>query len=267
MTGPDGALWFTDNGAPGGYFTVGRITTSGVISGYSYTPPNPGAFTLTSLDIASGPDGRLWFTSSDRGSNVIGRVTTTGTFRMFPGDINNPEDITAGPDGALWFTNYDYPTGGNSIGRITTSGSVTTYAGSGIDDALYIAAGPDGAMWFSDDHRIDHKGYAIGRITTDGQVTTYTGDGIGEPFDITAGPDGAMWFNNFVSIEGPANIGRITTDGQVTTYPIDGVTYVYSITSGPDGGAVVHRVRRDRSRTDRLRRGRPDHDQRKRDDL
>ena len=135
----------------------------------------------------------------------------------------------------MWFTNYDYPTGGNSIGRITTSGSVTTYSGSGIDGALYIAAGPDGALWFSDDHRIDHKGHAIGRITTDGKVTTYTGDGIGEPFDITAGPDGAMWFDNFKTIEGPANIGRITTDGRITTYPIDGATFVYSMTAGPDG--------------------------------
>ena len=102
-TGPDGALWFTNGGNPpiafdggsfsfgGGTSSIGRITTSGVVT--SYTAPSinsPGV-------ITAGPDGALWFTNGE-----------TGLFSI-------------GEDGS-------FSSGSSaSIGRITTSGVVTTY--------------------------------------------------------------------------------------------------------------------------------------------
>jgi virginiamycin B lyase len=67
------------------------------------------------VSITAGPDGALWFADTN---SSIGRITTTGTVRLFHGPgIDEPDGITAGPDGALWFTNA----GDSSIGRITTA--------------------------------------------------------------------------------------------------------------------------------------------------
>ena len=57
-------MWFTNNGNN----SIGRITTSGVIS--NYTAPS-----IDAPDgITAGPDGALWFTNL--GNNSIGRITT-----------------------------------------------------------------------------------------------------------------------------------------------------------------------------------------------
>ena len=95
VTGPDGNLWFTDQGAS----TIGRITPGG---------PTITQFPILSmfgtLGIASGFDGRLWFT--ERNDSQIGRITTDGlTVGEFPIPFGlEPLLITRGPDGALWFT-------------------------------------------------------------------------------------------------------------------------------------------------------------------
>ena len=57
--GPDGNLWFTDQGTTK---AIGRITTAGQITEFS-TGLNAGSLPL---GIAAGPDGNLWFT--DQGS-------------------------------------------------------------------------------------------------------------------------------------------------------------------------------------------------------
>jgi streptogramin lyase len=159
--GPDGALWFTNSGIPSLHAagSIGRITTGGVVTGYT----GPG---ISNPDgITAGPDGALWFTNET--NNSIGRITTGGVVTNYTGTgISIPNGITAGPDGALWFTNY----GNNSIGRITTGGVVTNYTGTGINPGG-ITAGPDGALWFT------NAGNSIGRNTT-----------------VTIGPDGALWF-------------------------------------------------------------------------
>src|SRR6266508_1365537 len=57
------------------------------------------------IEIASGPDGNLWFTELD--GNRIGRITTAGLITEFPVP-DPPIAIAAGPDGNLWFVgNFD----------------------------------------------------------------------------------------------------------------------------------------------------------------
>jgi len=100
--GPDGNLWFTDEGNK-----IGRITTAGVIT----------EFTAHSGEgITAGPDGALWFTDP---AGKIGRITTAGAVTEFtiPTANSFPLGITAGPDGNVWFTEVS----GGKIGRITTS--------------------------------------------------------------------------------------------------------------------------------------------------
>ncbi|MFJ9314000.1 hypothetical protein ACIRN4_07410 [Pimelobacter simplex] len=65
--GPDGALWWAEDGA------IGRITTTGVVSRVRIAPWQP-------RDLAFGPDGRLWFV--DRNANRVGAITITSS--LFP---------------------------------------------------------------------------------------------------------------------------------------------------------------------------------------
>ena len=240
-TGPDGALWFTNDGDN----TIGRITTSGVVS--TFSDPSVDA---NPTSIAAGPDGNLWFTNS--GSNSIGCMTTSGAVTIFTSlNINGPNVITPGPDGNLWYTND----GDNTVGRITTSGIATSFGAPSINVPGGITAGPDGALWFTNGGEpavilggssfSDDGASSIDRITTSGVVTSFTSPSIIGPGSITAGPDGALWFTNgqdslsgfgllardkglrppvryrvthFLSSGVNASIGRITTSGAISIY-------------------------------------------------
>ena len=134
--GPDGALWFTEEGyhAPDG---IGRITTDGQYQSWSL-PGHPGP-----SRIVAGPDGELWFTESNR--SAIGQITTAGKISAFPLLAGvTAHDITPGPDGALWFTTD------SCIGRMTTSGQATTWPVRGAVGLNGIVAAPDGSFWLAD---------------------------------------------------------------------------------------------------------------------
>jgi hypothetical protein len=108
-TGPDGALWFTENGGN----KIARITTAGVITEF----PIPTADS-NPTGITAGPDGALWF--AEASADKIGRITTEGVITEFPITAGSfPTDITTGPDGALWFPEYH----AGQIGRINDHGS------------------------------------------------------------------------------------------------------------------------------------------------
>ncbi len=214
--GPDGALWFTNQGTN----SIGRISTTDVVT--NYTDPSIN----WPLGIAGALDGALWFTN--QGTDSIGRIdaTTHAVTNYTDASISAPLGIATGSDLALWFTN----SGNNSIGRI----DATTYAVTDYTDPSTtiiapdgIAAGSDGALWFTNGNN------SIGRIdATTHAVTNYTGTGISNPVGITSGPDGALWFTNY----GNNSIGRIdATTHAVTNYPDPSISGPAGITSGPDG--------------------------------
>ncbi|MGH7734442.1 MAG: virginiamycin B lyase family protein, partial [Gemmatimonadales bacterium] len=62
--GPDGALWFEDNGGPG---FIGRIAPDGTLT--RYTSP----YLDDPVGLTVGPDGALWF--ADLGNDTIGQIT------------------------------------------------------------------------------------------------------------------------------------------------------------------------------------------------
>src|SRR5215469_9415962 len=94
VTGPDGALWFTDD--TGNFDGIGRITPAGEFKIYT------SAHIFGPEGITAGPDGALWFTN--RGNGSIGRITTSGNITYYPLSARvTPYWITAGRDGALWF--------------------------------------------------------------------------------------------------------------------------------------------------------------------
>ncbi len=222
-TGPDGALWFTEETSN----KIGRITPSGSITEFSLPAPNSGPGAIT-----KGPDGNIWFTeTTDANGSKIGRITTSGTVTEYtvPPSDSYLEGITTGPDGNIWFTDGRKGT----IGRITPAGAITEYPNiAETPDA--ITTGPDGNLWVT-----DLQG-RVWRITVQGQATPFAVPTSSPTYTcgITAGPDGILWFMNF------ASVGRITTDGSITEFAIPGAGTEAAghpgncaITSGPDGNA------------------------------
>ena len=225
--GPDGELWFTRTSAK----TVSQITTAGVLTTFSVSPPENSAVN----DIAAGPDGNVWLAAGER----IYRITPASSITAFqvPSDLRSSE-ITAGPDGNMWFTS-DNIWDREKIIRITPAGVITGEFNlptrlPGISD---ITAGPDGNLWFSE--RGLHK---IGRMTPAGFVTEFSLPSADwRPWSVTTGPDGNIWFVE----KGPSD-GFVKINGvHVAQYKDDKIGRVTLSVPGLQAGAVFSSVQAD----------------------
>lgn len=216
--GPDGALWFTEEGTS----RIGRMTASGGFAGEVTIPnsanpvPCSDPLFVPPLDqITVGSDNRLWFTEPR--DNQIGSIDpfNPSTSLVEYGTANGltpgaqPEGITRGPDGKIWFTEA----GLGKIGRLDPAASpaITEYPnvalGGGPSD---ITAGPDGALWFT-----EAVAGSIRQITTSGLVSSpFPATAGSGPSGITSGP-GGLWFTE----SNTNTIGRITTGGVVSEFP------------------------------------------------
>jgi streptogramin lyase len=199
VEGPDGNLWFTEQGRD----NIGRITPTGTLTEFPIPNSNVMPFGIT-----NGPDGNLWFTNFPAGTatvGAIGRITTAGVITLFSAEgLQVPLGITAGPDGNLWFVDAV----SQAIGYCTTSGSIKEFAlTSNPTSALRgITTGPDSNLWFTDFG--DNK---IGKITTGGKFMEYDTAAGSQPTGILA-RSGSLLFGE----PGTANIGQSTTSGSIT---------------------------------------------------
>jgi len=112
ITGPQGSLWFADNG----YSEIVRVELNPVRrTAFPFVGPS---------GLAAGPDGNIWITVPGR--RAIARLTPSGVFTEFglPTPQSDSLGIVAGPDGNLWFTEPEH----GAIGRITPDGVVTEFA-------------------------------------------------------------------------------------------------------------------------------------------
>ncbi len=93
--GPDGALWFTDQGLN----EIGRLGSDGTISYFSIPTAASGLAAIT-----TGCDGALWFTEQQ--ANKIGRITTAGKVSEYAVPTPNAGvgDIAGCLGGAIFFT-------------------------------------------------------------------------------------------------------------------------------------------------------------------
>ena len=173
--GPDGALWFTNDGndRSGGSRPAAR------------SPPTATRASAP-RGIVAGPDGALWFTNKRQQLDRADHHQRDG-HQLHRHRHQQPGGITAGPDGALWFTNHGNARSGGSPPRAT----VTNFTGAGISDPTGIAAGPGRRPVV---HQRGQR--SIGRITTAGAVTNFTDAEHRRPDGDHAGPDGALWFTN-----------------------------------------------------------------------
>jgi streptogramin lyase len=163
--GPDNALWFIDYGTDAATGmtpqpSIGTITTSGAIKEYQLT----NSHTLGAQSfLSAGPDGALWFTTSD---GYLGRITTAGTLSYYQIPIPTGststvgQGIVTGPDNDIWFaeesTNATTAATSGQTGRFTPATaifqqfSIPTPNGGQSPDPLAITVGPDNALWFTD---------------------------------------------------------------------------------------------------------------------
>jgi streptogramin lyase len=223
--GPDGALWFTTHGNPGG---IGRITLDGSITEFP-AGSVPGFTDNTDpADIVTGPDGALWFTEQ-AATGAIARFdpaterVTEYTDTLTPNA--EPTGIALGPDGNMWFTLRTKA----AIGRITPAGDITEFHAGlpGSSEPNDIAAGPDGNLWFT---VVD----GVGRIDPGtGKITIFT-EGLvpgGAPHSIVAASNGKLYFTQ----PDGGRIGRVTTDGKLEEYD-DGISAGARPTGIAEGG-------------------------------
>src|SRR5580693_2010665 len=83
--GPDGNVWFVEEGG-----SVGKITPSGTVTQYALPSTSNTGVGPVPLGITTGQDGNLWFTEAAVGN--VGRITPSGTITIFPltGNLNIP---------------------------------------------------------------------------------------------------------------------------------------------------------------------------------
>jgi streptogramin lyase len=232
--GPDGNLWFAEQGAD----RIGRITPSGVVTEFSEGIA-PGS---APAQITVGADGNLWFTES--GGSRIGRITPQGVITELATRFTG-FGIAAGVDGNVWFTEKMFMGG---IERITPTGIVTRFGAPNITMRDQITAGPDGNLWVTETFLPMgvNVGFSIWAVSTDGEYLL-AGPGSGaaqSPGGITVGPDSNLWVTRTVptyaagAVDPGLWIDKMTVNGVLTSYftglpvprrPDPGITL------GPDG--------------------------------
>jgi virginiamycin B lyase len=231
--GPDGNLWFADNGTT----AIGQITTAGVVSEYSSGFPAgsaPGAG--SGGGISYGPDGNIWF--SDSGTRAIGAFDpVTHAVTEYKSGLNagsSPYSVVAGSDGNIWFTDRGTT---KAIGVINPATHAISEYSSGLNPGSLPnipTFGPDGNTWFSDTGTVK----AIGRIDVVTHAIAEFSSGISStgPSRPIAGPDGNLWFVD-KSVTAPA-VDRITPSGVITEFQVTGLSpgqFLNSANFGPDG--------------------------------
>jgi streptogramin lyase len=193
--GPDGALWFTEEGAN----QIGRITTTGSISQFTVPTPTAGVGGIT-----TGPDGNLYFTEFK--ANKVGRFNpTTRQFTewLLPQASAGPGGVVTGADANLWIMEAQ----ASKIVRMTTAGTfLPAFTLTGGSWPHGPTLGPDGNVWFA-----EFKRNRIARITPLGKVIEFVLPQLGSnPDTVTTGLDGNIYFTeNHANKIGSINFGPL----------------------------------------------------------
>jgi streptogramin lyase len=202
VSGPDGNLWFLDEGAGG----LVRMSMGGSTKEFSLS----NFLGSYAVSMAVGADDKFYILNE---STSVTRVTTSGSATAFPipsGDNTAIDGLALGPDGNVWFAEFSH------IAKITPTGKITEFSyPSGINQYGGVTAGSDGNIWFAQSTQ-----NAIGRITPSGTITMFPISVTCLPAAVVLAKDNNLWFACLTS---RPLVGRITPGGTITTYPIGGV--------------------------------------------
>jgi virginiamycin B lyase len=252
VTGPDGCLWFIENGCVANDCVgtkLGRITPAGQLMEFATrTKGRPSG-------IAVGPDGNLWITESSDGYDpitTVAKVDLGGHFTEYSSTEYigaTPASIVLGPDRNLWFAlqggSAGQICGFSAIGRATASGVVTSYplpGGAPLPLVNFKLIGPlivsSGGLLFAQTAScaLGEGPRGLWRLDTSGQFSRWIAiDAL--IAGMAAAPDGTVWLT---SPSAPAlnAIGRVTPAGDVAWFPLPTAGGAPSaIVAGNDGDA------------------------------
>lgn len=209
-----GGLWFIGHtsGLTNAGAYIGHYTIEGNVERFAV--PDPADFYAPEQALTVGPDGNVWFTSTDGfawATKKVDRLTPDGTITEFSvsfGASGGNAAITAGPGGDLWFA-----LGDKAVGRITTDGQIASFPLSSIPAGVTDAA--DNTIWFT----LPDEG-KVGRIVADGTVTLFSDAGAGiHPQAIAAGQDGNLWFTLAGASSSLTGVGRLDPTQAVPDAP------------------------------------------------
>lgn len=234
VSGPDGALWFTEAGTAN---KIGRIPTNATPGSGAQIGefPIPTAFSHAA-GIAAGQDGALWFAEC---AGRIARIPTDATpgsgaqIAEYPSSPNNnPFGLAVALNGSIWYGDGL----SNSVTNMSTAGANGISKATTQKSALFFTVGPDGAIWFTEG---DHPSY-IARINASGNLTetavTTTLPNNPSPQSIAVGSDGNLWFTdgfpNYAIGKAVVQNGAIAS---FTEIPLPSGGYPQGIVAGPDG--------------------------------
>jgi virginiamycin B lyase len=188
--------------------------------------------------VAWGPDGSMWFTTSE---GRIARLAPSGKVSEFGHGLTNGGafgGLVVGGDGGLWFRELGVGTGEISIARISTRGVISEYP-SGMSQIDAIVRGSDGAVWYAGCTVSGPCLYneQIGRMDPSGRRQMYTNP-LGPIRSLVLADDRQLWFPlGPEPVVGPPQIGRISPGGRISTLPLPaGTAITQPLVPGPDGG-------------------------------
>ena len=221
-SGPDGALWFTGllPGQSGMVNAIGRVTTSGTLSGFP-VPSVPAPFAVFSGGITAGPDGALWIpdlgnqTSNPTIPTRLLRTTLAGVFAQYDlPTFSGPDSIVTGPDGALWFTE----TSNMKIVRLVpTPTNSHDFSGDGKSDILWRNTSGLVAAWLMNGGAVVQSA-AVGTVPTSFSIIgqhDFDGDGKADVLWRDASGTVSIWFMNGVAPASSALVGNATSNWAV----------------------------------------------------
>ena len=231
-SGPDGDLWFADQGCMGlGHCAIGRLTPQGRITTFARglnggQPPLHHRHRRRRRPVVH----RQRPAARHRADHAQGHITefSRGLRRG-----SQPFELTAGPEGDVWFTDQGrHP----AIGRITPGGTITEFSrGLARGSVPFgIATGTDDQVWFTDRGCSGAGHCAVGRVTASGQIAELR-HGLrpgAQPLGIAAGAGGEMWF-----ADSAGAIGQVSPAGQITerAHGLRAGSSPVAVAAGPDG--------------------------------
>jgi len=240
--GPDGALWFTEQGGN----KVGRITTSGQIAEYPIPDNAIGVSDAGPTSIVSS-GGAMWFLT-DIGEGVY-RITTNGQYKAFyNNEVNTAINLAPSSSGGVWLMmshGDGVGSDGTALVLIDPGGKLTGYPADHPNSIDVIALAPDGSVWYN------NEGLSLNSVTESGQQS-------GDPLSSTSADqvsgiafakDGTPWFTEYVpntlnpddgiATGGSGAVGDFS-GGTAHITPVgsqapDTGIEPYSLVAGPDG--------------------------------
>ncbi|GAC1541404.1 MAG: hypothetical protein NVS3B12_28940 [Acidimicrobiales bacterium] len=231
VSGPGGALWFTDSASN----RVGVASINGTVSEPYLAPTLPSGSGPWGLTV--GGDGNVWFTEASASRiGMVNATTNTVTDYPTPEAAALPVGISTAPDGTLWIAESN----AHRLVHVATNAPTVALADLATTGAPNeVVVGPDANLWYCD--------YAGMHRMTPGGARLDFGSPATEPvgLGITIGPDHRVWMveydGNSLDVKSPAVVDVMGAGASGTGTVDDGPVFKTALSqlAAAGGGTLL----------------------------